>query len=84
MGNHPDRQPTAEPVFPVEEVLSVLKSTKLPILHIGADHDIIFPVEKWYALNAQLPTTRLITYPRSGHGPQHQYPVESAVRLAPF
>ncbi len=68
----------------MEEILGVLKSTKVPILHIGADHDIIFPIENWYALNAQLPTTRLITYPRAGHGPQHQYPVESAVQIGAF
>jgi pimeloyl-ACP methyl ester carboxylesterase len=79
IGNRPQN-----PVFPVEEILGVLKSTKVPILHIGADHDIIFPIENWYALNAQLPTTRLITYPRAGHGPQHQYPVESAVQIGAF
>ena len=32
-------------------ILAALKATKLPLLHIGGDHDIIFPVENWYALN---------------------------------
>lgn len=72
------------PVFPSEEVLYVLKHTKTPILHLGADHDIIFPVENWYALNAQLPTLNLITYPRAGHGPQHQYPHMAAAHIAAF
>ena len=72
------------PVFPVEEVLQVLKSTNVPILHIGADHDIVFPIENWYALNGQLPTTRLITYPKTGHGPQHQFPEEAARHIASF
>lgn len=72
------------PVFPVEEVLQVLKSTNVPILHIGADHDIVFPIENWYALNGQLPTTRLITYPKTGHGPQHQFPEEAARHIAGF
>lgn len=72
------------PVFPVEEVLQVLKSTNVPILHLGADHDIVFPIENWYALNGQLPTTRLITYPKSGHGPQHQFPEEAARHIAGF
>lgn len=72
------------PVFPVEEVLQMLKSTNVPILHIGADHDIVFPVENWYALNGQLPTTRLITYPKTGHGPHHQFPEEAARHIAGF
>ncbi len=72
------------PVFPVDEVLQVLKSTNVPILHLGADHDIVFPIENWYALNGQLPTTRLITYPKTGHGPQHQFPEEAARHIGGF
>ena len=72
------------PVFPSEQVLAVLKATKVPILHLGADHDIIFPVENWYALNRQLPTLNLITYPRSGHGPHQQYPEMAARQIAAF
>ncbi|WP_197715516.1 alpha/beta fold hydrolase [Aquitalea magnusonii] len=72
------------PVFPSDDVLNVLKSTKTPILHIGADHDIIFPVENWYALNGQLPTLNLITYPKSGHAPHHQYPEMAATQIAAF
>jgi pimeloyl-ACP methyl ester carboxylesterase len=71
-------------VVPSNDLLNLLKHTKVPILHIGADHDIIFPVENWYALNAQLPTLSLITYPRSGHGPHHQYPEAAAVHIAGF
>ena len=72
------------PVFPSEQVLAVLKATKVPTLHLGADHDIIFPVENWYALNRQLPTLNLITYPRSGHGPHQQYPEMAARQIAAF
>jgi pimeloyl-ACP methyl ester carboxylesterase len=72
------------PVFPSEDVLHVLKTTAVPILHLGADHDIIFPVENWYALNGQLPTLQLITYPRAGHGPHHQYPEAAAAQIAGF
>ena len=43
-------------VLPSEEVLHVLKTTTVPILHIVADHDIIFPIENRCALNNQLPT----------------------------
>lgn len=72
------------PVFPSEEILNLLKSTTVPILHLGADHDIIFPVENWYALNGELPTLHLITYPRAGHGPHHQYPETAAMQIAAF
>ncbi|GAB4057687.1 alpha/beta hydrolase [Uliginosibacterium sediminicola] len=72
------------PVFPSDEMLGFLKTTKTPILHLGADHDIIFPIENWYALNGQLPTLSLITYPRAGHGPHHQYPEAAASQIAAF
>jgi pimeloyl-ACP methyl ester carboxylesterase len=72
------------PVFPSPDVLRALHRTTVPVLHIGADHDIIFPVENWYALNAQLPTLTLITYPRAGHAPHHQYPAAAAAQIAGF
>ncbi|MFT7776512.1 alpha/beta fold hydrolase [Roseateles sp.] len=79
LGNKP-----RSPLFPADPVLEALKRTKLPILHIGADHDIIFPVENWYALNQSLPTLHLHTFPQAGHGPHHQYPVEAARTIAAF
>jgi pimeloyl-ACP methyl ester carboxylesterase len=72
------------PAFPAPQVLEALKRTRLPILHIGGDHDIVFPVENWYALNGQLPTLQLLTFPQAGHGPQHQYPEAAASYIATF
>jgi pimeloyl-ACP methyl ester carboxylesterase len=72
------------PVFPVPAVLEALKTTKIPVLHIGGDHDIVFPVENWYALNGQLPTLQLLTLPQAGHGPQHQYPEAAAEHIGTF
>lgn len=72
------------PVFPADAMLAMLKQTRVPVLHIGGDHDIVFPVENWYALNGQLPTVQLLTYPRAGHGPQHQYPEAAAEYIASF
>ena len=72
------------PAFPADAVLERLKSTTIPILHIGADHDICFPVENWYALNQQLPTMQLVTFPSAGHGPQHQHPEAAAASIANF
>jgi len=72
------------PIFPADAVLEALKTTKIPLLHIGGDHDIIFPVENWYALNGQLPTLQLLTYPAAGHGPHHEYPEACADYIASF
>ncbi|RCW27891.1 pimeloyl-ACP methyl ester carboxylesterase [Ciceribacter lividus] len=72
------------PLFPAEQILDLLKVTKTPILHLGGDHDIVMPVENWYALNNQLPTLHLITYPRVGHGPHHQYPELAAAQIGAF
>jgi len=72
------------PVFPADAILEGLKATKVPVLHVGGDHDIIFPVENWYALNQVLPTLHLITYPSAGHGPQHQHPEATAEHIATF
>jgi pimeloyl-ACP methyl ester carboxylesterase len=65
-------------------VLQALKDTNVPILHLGADHDISVPVENWYALGGQLPTLNLITYPRAGHAPHHQLPELAAAQIAAF
>jgi pimeloyl-ACP methyl ester carboxylesterase len=72
------------PMFPADAVLQALKTTTVPMLHIGADHDIVFPVENWYALNGQLPTLQLLTFPSAGHGPQLQYPQAAADHIAGF
>lgn len=72
------------PLFPVEDILNLLRSTNVPVLHLGGDHDIVMPVENWYALNNQLPTLQLITYARAGHGPHHQHPQMAAAQIGAF
>ncbi|KSQ21816.1 alpha/beta hydrolase [Pseudomonas aeruginosa] len=73
-----------ETVFPVQAVLDALKGTSVPLLHLGADHDIVFPVENWYALSGQLPTLQLVSFPRAGHGPHMQFPQAAAQYIAAF
>jgi acylglycerol lipase len=72
------------PIFPADAVLEAVKTTNIPILHVGGDHDVSFPVENWYARNGELPTLQLLTFPRSGHGPQHEHPVAVAEHIAAF
>lgn len=60
------------------------RTTDIPVLALSGDHDIMFPVENWYALNDLWPTLFVATWPESGHGPQHQYPELSADLIASF
>lgn len=60
------------------------RSTNIPVLALSGDHDIIFPVENWYALNDLWPTLFIVTFPESGHGPQHQYPDLAVDIIASF
>lgn len=60
------------------------RATEIPVLALCGDHDLIFPVENWYALNDQWPTLFVATYPDCGHGPQHQYPEMAAEMIASF
>lgn len=61
-----------------------LKTTQTPILVLSGDHDISFAVENWFALLRQLPTTQIIVFPHTGHGPQHQYPELTAKYIHDF
>lgn len=72
------------PLFPADQVLAYLKLTDVPILHLGGDHDIVMPIENWYALNQALPTLTLVTYPRAGHAPHHQHPEMAAEQIGAF
>lgn len=60
------------------------RTTDIPVLALCGDHDLVFPVENWYALNDQWPTLFVVTYPECGHGPQHQYPQMAAEMIASF
>jgi pimeloyl-ACP methyl ester carboxylesterase len=57
----------------------MLKRTRIPILIVHGDHDIVFPVQNWHALNREMPTAQVIVFPHAGHGPQHQF-VDASVR----
>lgn len=63
---------------------AMLKETRLPILIVHGDHDIVFPVQNWHALNREMPTAHLIVVPHAGHGPQHQFVDASVSYIAAF
>ena len=62
----------------------MLRTTRIPILIVHGDHDIVFPVQNWHALNREMPTAQLIVFPHAGHGPQHQFVEESIAYITAF
>lgn len=76
--------PTTPFPDPSDTYADFFRNTNIPVLALSGDHDIIFPVENWYALNDQWPTLFVVTFPDSGHGPQHQYPIMAAEMIASF
>ena len=61
-----------------------LANTQIPILSINGDHDVVFPVENWYALNRKWKSLHIATFPQAGHGPHHQYPETVAEHITTF
>ena len=61
-----------------------LQSTSIPILVISGDHEIVFPVQNWYALTRKWQSLHLLVFPQAGHGPQHQFPQICADAIASF
>jgi len=61
-----------------------LDNTQIPILSINGDHDVVFPVENWYALNREWKSLHIATFPQAGHGPHHQYPEAVAEYISAF
>jgi len=61
-----------------------IATSAIPMLVIMGDHDVCFPVQNWYALVRKLQTTQLIVFPKSGHGPQHEFPQQSVDFIKSF
>jgi pimeloyl-ACP methyl ester carboxylesterase len=56
------------------DIRGQLGTLSIPILVISGDHDIVFPVENWYAMTRKLTNMFLLVLPQTGHGPHHQHP----------
>ncbi|HEY5823897.1 MAG TPA: alpha/beta hydrolase, partial [Cyclobacteriaceae bacterium] len=67
-----------------EKAKEQLANAPFPILVISGDHDVVLPVENWYALNRTYKNMFIVTFPSSGHGPQHQHPVLAVDNIVSF
>ena len=61
-----------------------LANAPFPMLVISGYHDVVLPVENWYALNRSYKNMFIITYPSSGHAPHHQHPVLAVNNIVDF
>lgn len=61
-----------------------LATTSIPILVISGDHEIVFPVQNWFAVVPSWRNMHLVVIPQAGHGPQHQEPRFCADLIANF
>ncbi|RYY15198.1 MAG: alpha/beta hydrolase [Chitinophagaceae bacterium] len=67
-----------------EKAKENLLQSKIPMLIISGEHDIVFPIESWYEQTGKNPNLQIIMLPRAGHGPQSQYPLLSARYIHDF
>lgn len=70
-----------------EDVLGTrekLKKVTIPLMNLAGDHDIVMPVENWYARMKELPNMQTFVFSHAGHGPQHELPEASAEYIATF
>lgn len=61
-----------------------LLASNKPVLVIIGDHDVSFPVKNWLVLVGKLEHAQIVVLPRTGHGPQHQYPAMVAGYMDSF
>ncbi|THV12686.1 alpha/beta fold hydrolase [Rhizobium rhizophilum] len=67
-----------------EGVRKALTESNVPMLIICGDNDPGTPADNWLPLIRTLPRGQLLIMPRTGHGPQHQFPQLSAEYIDAF
>ena len=61
-----------------------LAASPIPMLVISGDHEIVFPVQNWFAMIPSWRSLHLFVIPQAGHGPHHQEPRLCADLIASF
>jgi pimeloyl-ACP methyl ester carboxylesterase len=64
--------------------MDTLVRGRIPILALSGEHDIVFPIEDWYAQTRKNSNLQIIMLPKAGHGPQSQYPLLTARYISNF
>lgn len=61
-----------------EGIREELTKSDVPMLILCGDNDPSTPADNWFPLVRKIPRGQLLILPRTGHGPQHQFPQLSA------
>lgn len=67
-----------------EGVREALTKSTVPMLVLGGANDPSASVDNWFPLLRKIPRAQLVILPRTGHGPQHQYPDLAAAYIRSF
>ena len=67
-----------------EGIREALTKSDVPMLILCGDNDPGTPADNWFPLVRKLPRGQLLIMPRTGHGPQHQFPQLSADYIHAF
>lgn len=58
-----------------EAALERLRIVKVPLLAVGSDHDVVFPVQIWFGLLGEIPGFQLLIYAPCDNAPHHRHPI---------
>lgn len=67
-----------------EGIREALTRSDIPMLILCGDNDPGTPADNWFPLVRKIPRAQLLIMPRTGHGPQHQFPRLSADYIHAF
>lgn len=67
-----------------EGIREALTRSDIPMLIFCGDNDPGTPADNWFPLVRKIPRGQLLILPRTGHGPQHQFPQMSADYIHTF
>ena len=67
-----------------EGIRDALSRSDIPMLILCGDNDPGTPADNWFPLVRKIPRAQLLVMPRTGHGPQHQFPQLSADYIHAF
>jgi len=67
-----------------DRIREALTKSSVPMLILCGDNDPSTRADNWFPLIRKIPRAQLLIMPRTGHGPQHQFPQLSADYIHAF